>query len=191
MNPPERRWCCAWTRNRRFRRSTAPHRACRSCRPPRPGTATTTSATAPPVCSPRSTSPPARSSPPHHRPPPPEFKKFLKTIDADVPAGLDVHLISITTPPTRPRRSSSWLIRHPRFELHFIPNSSSWLNLVERWFAELTNRNSAAPPTRSVDELEADIRAWIDAWNDNPTALRLDQDRRRDPRKHRQISSAD
>ena len=62
----------------------------------------------------------------------------------------------------------NWLIRHPRFHIHFVPTSSSWLNLVERWFAELTNRKLRRSAHRSVRELEADIQAWIRAWNDDP-----------------------
>ena len=61
-----------------------------------------------------------------------------------------------------------WLLRHPRFHLHFTPTSSSWMNLVERWFAELTNRKLRRSAHRSVTELEADIRKWINAWNKNP-----------------------
>jgi transposase len=57
---------------------------------------------------------------------------------------------------------------HPRFHLHFIPTSASWLNLVERWFAELTNRKLRRSTHRSVAELEADLAAWIQAWNDHP-----------------------
>ena len=62
----------------------------------------------------------------------------------------------------------NWLIRHPRFHIHFVPTSSSWLNLVERWFAELTNRKLRRSAHRSVRELEAGIQAWIQAWNDDP-----------------------
>ena len=62
----------------------------------------------------------------------------------------------------------NWLIRHPRFHIHFIPTSSSWLNLVERWFAELTTRNLRRSAHHNVAELEADIRAWTAAWNANP-----------------------
>jgi transposase len=65
----------------------------------------------------------------------------------------------------------NWLLRHPRFHVHFIPTSSSWLNLVERWFAELTNRKLRRSAHRNVRELEADIRAWIDAWNNDPRPL--------------------
>jgi hypothetical protein len=64
-----------------------------------------------------------------------------------------------------------WLLRHPRFHLHFTPTSSSWLNLVERWFAELTNRKLRRSAYRSVIELEADVRRWINEWNTDPKPL--------------------
>ena len=61
-----------------------------------------------------------------------------------------------------------WLAAHPRFVLHFTPTSSSWLNLVERWFAELTTKKLRRGAHRSVRDLNADIRAWIETWNDDP-----------------------
>jgi hypothetical protein len=61
-----------------------------------------------------------------------------------------------------------WLLKHPRFHLHFTPTSSSWMNLVERWFAELTNRKLRRSAHRSVTELETDIRKWINEWNKSP-----------------------
>lgn len=61
-----------------------------------------------------------------------------------------------------------WLLRHPRFHLHFTPTSASWLNLVERWFAELTNRKLRRSAHRSVAALEKDVRAWIKEWNADP-----------------------
>ena len=61
-----------------------------------------------------------------------------------------------------------WQVKHPRFQLHFTPTSSSWLNLVERWFAELTSRKLRRSAHRSVTELEAGIRQWINEWNKNP-----------------------
>ena len=61
-----------------------------------------------------------------------------------------------------------WLAGHPRFVLHFTPTSSSWLNLVERWFAELTNKKLRRGTHRSVRDPNTDIRAWIQTWNDNP-----------------------
>jgi DDE superfamily endonuclease len=62
-----------------------------------------------------------------------------------------------------------WLLRHRRFHLHFTPTYGSWLNLVERWFAALTTKKLQRSTHRSVNELAADIRAWADHWNDNPT----------------------
>jgi transposase len=61
-----------------------------------------------------------------------------------------------------------WLQAHPRFVLHFTPTSSSWLNLVERWFGELTTKKLRRGAHRSVRALNADIRAWIQDWNDHP-----------------------
>jgi transposase len=97
-----------------------------------------------------------------------EFLKFLKTVDAATPAELDLHLICDNYATHKTPAVKNWLIRHPRFHLHFTPTSSSWLNLVERWFAELTNRKLRRPAHRNVRELEADIRAWTDAWNSDP-----------------------
>jgi transposase len=97
-----------------------------------------------------------------------EFLKFLKKIDATVPGDLDLHLICDNYATHKTPAIRNWLIRHPRFHLHFTPTSSSWLNLVERWFAELTNRKLRRSAHRNVRELTADIRAWTDAWNDDP-----------------------
>jgi transposase len=74
-----------------------------------------------------------------------------------------------------------WLLKHPRFHLHFPPTSSSWLNLVVRWFAELTNRKLRQSAHRSVTELENDIRKWTNEWNKDPRAFDWNQERRRDP----------
>jgi transposase len=97
-----------------------------------------------------------------------EFKKFLTQLDREVPAELDVHLILDNYATHKTPEIRRWLVRHPRFHLHFTPTSSSWLNLVERLFAELTTRLLRRGVHRSVAELEADIRAWIDHWNDDP-----------------------
>ena len=97
-----------------------------------------------------------------------EFLKFLRTIDRNVPAELDVHLICDNYGTHKTPEIKRWLLRHPRFQLHLTPTYSSWLNLVERWFAELTTRKLRRSAHRSVAELEADLRAWIDAWNDDP-----------------------
>jgi transposase len=97
-----------------------------------------------------------------------EFLKFLKTIDRNVPSALDVHLICDNYQTHKTPEVKRWLLRHPRFHLHLTPTYSSWLNLVERWFTELTNRKLRRSAHRSVAELEADLTAWIQAWNNDP-----------------------
>ena len=97
-----------------------------------------------------------------------EFKKFLVTIDREVPADLEVHLVLDNVSTHKTPAIKRWLAAHPRFQLHFTPTSASWLNLVERWFGELTSKKLRRGTHRSVRELEADIRGWIATWNDNP-----------------------
>ena len=97
-----------------------------------------------------------------------EFKQFLQTIDREVPAHLDVHLVLDNASTHKTPQIKKWLLAHPRFVLHFTPTSSSWMNLVERWFAELTTKKLRRGTHRSVRELNADIRAWIDTWNADP-----------------------
>ena len=97
-----------------------------------------------------------------------EFRKFLDAIDETVPADLDVHLImdnygTHKTPPIR-----RWFAKRPRFHVHFTPTYGSWLNIVERWFAELTNKQVRRGVHRSIAELELAIRAFIDAHNADP-----------------------
>jgi transposase len=97
-----------------------------------------------------------------------EYKKFLTTIDQAVPHELDVHVVcdhygTHKTPAVR-----SWLARHPRFHLHFTPTGSSWINQVERWFGFLTDQLLRRGVHKSVQALEADIRAWIAGWNQHP-----------------------
>jgi transposase len=100
-----------------------------------------------------------------------EFKKFLATLDREVPADLDVHLILDNASTHKTPAIQRWLAAHPRFVVHFTPTSSSWLNLVERWFAELTNKKLRRGTHRSVRQLNDDIRAWIEHWNHNPRAF--------------------
>jgi transposase len=97
-----------------------------------------------------------------------EFLRFLKLIDTAVPKSLDLHLVLDNYATHKTPKVKEWLIRHPRFHLHFTPTSSSWLNLVERWFAELTNRKLRRSAHRSVLELERDVRRWINEWNKDP-----------------------
>jgi len=97
-----------------------------------------------------------------------EFRKFLDLLDETVPATLAVHLILDNYATHKTPAIRRWLLRHPRFVLHFIPKSSSWLNLVERWFAELTTKKLQRGTHPSVEALEADITAWAEHWNTNP-----------------------
>jgi transposase len=97
-----------------------------------------------------------------------EFLKFLKTIDKNVPAELDVHLICDNYATHKVPAVRDWLARHPRFRVHFTPTGSSWINQVERWFGYLTSQVLRRGVHKSVQSLEAGIRAWIGTWNDNP-----------------------
>jgi transposase len=97
-----------------------------------------------------------------------EFLAFLRKIDAEVPPDLDVHLVLDNASTHKTPAVKRWLTAHPRFVVHFTPTSSSWLNLVERWFAELTTKKLRRGTHTSVRQLNADIRAWIDTWNNNP-----------------------
>ena len=97
-----------------------------------------------------------------------EFLAFLKKIDAEVPADLDCHVVLDNASTHKTPAVKRWLTDHPRFVLHFTPTSSSWLNLVERWFAELTTKKLRRGTHTSVRQLNADIRDWIQTWNDNP-----------------------
>ena len=97
-----------------------------------------------------------------------EFKQFLQTLDREVPADLDVHLVLDNSSTHKTPAIKKWLVAHPRFILHFTPTSSSWLNLVERWFGELTQKKLRRGTHRSVRDLNTDIRSWIETWNENP-----------------------
>src|SRR5712664_2268948 len=97
-----------------------------------------------------------------------EFKSFLETIAAAVPRALELHLIldNYGTHKTAPIKR--WLLRHPRFHLHFTPTGGSWLNLVERWFALLTEKQLRRGVHRSTRELQDAIRSYLDHHNRNP-----------------------
>jgi transposase len=97
-----------------------------------------------------------------------EFKKFLVRIGKAVPAGLDVHLVCDNLATHKTAAIQEWLARHPRFHLHFTPTGSSWINQVERWFGYLTDQMIRRGVHKSVQALEADIRAWITSRNQNP-----------------------
>ncbi|MEU6439368.1 IS630 family transposase [Streptomyces sp. NPDC047046] len=97
-----------------------------------------------------------------------EFKKFLIKLEREVPDGLEVHLVLDNYATHKTPAIKTWLLAHPRFHLHFTPTGSSWLNLVERWFAELTNKQIRRGVHKTVQALERDIRTWIAAWNTDP-----------------------
>ena len=97
-----------------------------------------------------------------------EFRSFLDTIEHNVPAELDVHLILDNYGTHKTHSIRRWLAKRPRFHLHFTPTSASWLNLVERWFAELTEKQIRRGVHRSTRELESAIRHFIDHHNQNP-----------------------
>ena len=101
-----------------------------------------------------------------------EWIKFLKTIDAQTPADLDLHLIVDNYSTHKHPKVQSWLKRHKRFHLHFIPTSSSWLNLIERWFRNITHDRIRRGVFRSVPELEQAIRDYIDQHNANPRSFK-------------------
>jgi transposase len=97
-----------------------------------------------------------------------EFRRFLNLIDSSVPADLDVHVVLDNSSTHKTPAIQRWLVRHPRFTFHFTPTYSSWLNLVERWFAELSTKWIKRASHRSVRDLVASIRTWIANWNDGP-----------------------
>jgi transposase len=97
-----------------------------------------------------------------------EFIRFLKQINAATPAALDLHLIVDNYGTHKHPRVTAWLRRHPRFHLHFTPTSSSWLNLVERWFRDLPTDRLRRGSFGSVPDLIAAIRAYLDNHNQNP-----------------------
>jgi transposase len=97
-----------------------------------------------------------------------EYRKFLINIDKEVPAEFDVHIICDNYATHKTDIIQRWLAAHPRFQVHFIPTSSSWLNMVERWFGELTTKLLQRGVHKNLQVLEADIRAWIETWNEDP-----------------------
>jgi transposase len=100
-----------------------------------------------------------------------EFIRFLRRMDEQTPADLDLHLIVDNYATHKHPKVKSWLKRHSRFHLHFTPTSSSWLNLVERWFREITDKRIRRGVFHSVQELVAAISAYIAEHNENPKAF--------------------
>ena len=97
-----------------------------------------------------------------------EFLTFLRTIEASVPADLDIHLVMDNYGTHKTPKVRSWFARHPRFHVHFTPTSASWINQVERWFAELTEKQIRRGTHRSTRQLEQAIRDYLARYNDDP-----------------------
>ena len=97
-----------------------------------------------------------------------EFRQFLDLIEAQVPAGLEVHIIVDNYGTHKTALIRKWFAKRPRFHVHYTPTYGSWINLVECWFAELTNKRIRRGVFRSLKELEAAIREYIDVHNEAP-----------------------
>ena len=98
-----------------------------------------------------------------------EFQQFLETLDHHVPVDLAIHLILDNYGTHKTARIRRWLVRHPRFHVHFTPTSASWLNLIERWFALLSQKQIKRGTHRSVRDLETAIREYLAITNEAPT----------------------
>jgi transposase len=97
-----------------------------------------------------------------------EFLKFLKKIEKDTPKGMDLHLIVDNYGSHKTEKVKGWLSKHPRFHMHFTPTSASWLNMVERFFSELTTKQIRRGIFRSTKELEKTIMDFLRKHNENP-----------------------
>jgi len=97
-----------------------------------------------------------------------EFLKFLRRLDEEFPEPVPLHLVMDNYGTHKEQEVRNWLKKHPRFVLHFVPTSSSWLNLVERWFGELSRQCIRRGAFFSVADLKQAIREFLDAWNENP-----------------------
>ena len=101
-----------------------------------------------------------------------EFLKFLREIEAAVPSDLDVHLVMDNYATHKTQKVRNWLAKRPHWHVHLTPTSASWINQVERFFADLTERQIRRGVHRSTAELEADIHSYIDTVNANPKPFR-------------------
>ena len=97
-----------------------------------------------------------------------EFLRFLRRLDEEFPGPVPLHLVMDNYGTHKKQEVRAWLKKHPRFVLHFVPTSSSWMNLVERWFAELTSNCVRRGSFYSVQDLKKAIQEFLDAWNENP-----------------------
>lgn len=100
-----------------------------------------------------------------------EFLKFLRRLDQEFPGEVPLHLVMDNYGTHKHPKTLAWLKRHPRFTPHFVPTSSSWLNLVERWFGELTCKRVRRGSFFSVEDLQKAIMDFLEAWNENPKAF--------------------
>ena len=100
-----------------------------------------------------------------------EFRKFLDAIESEVPAELDVHLIADNYATHKTALIRNWFAKRPRFHIHFTPTSASWLNLVERWFGLLTEKQLRRGVHQSSAELEAAIYRYLDITNEDPKSF--------------------
>jgi len=97
-----------------------------------------------------------------------EWLKFLRRLHEEFPGEVPLHLVMDNYGTHKTPQVQAWLKRHPRFILHFVPTSSSWLNLVERWFGELTSKRVRRGSFFSVEDLQKAIMEFLEAWNDDP-----------------------
>ncbi len=97
-----------------------------------------------------------------------EFLAFLRTLDRTTPSGLDLHLVLDNLATHKTERVKRWVLRHPRFHFHFVPTGSSWLNQVERWFKELTDKRVRRGTFHSEAELIATLKLYIERYNEMP-----------------------
>jgi len=97
-----------------------------------------------------------------------EFKSFLERIDKEVPAELDVHLVLDNYGTHKTDLIKNWLLRHPRFQVHYTPTYSSWINQVERWFSTFTEKQLRRGTHRSTTQLETAIKTYLRLYNDDP-----------------------
>ena len=97
-----------------------------------------------------------------------EFLKFLRQLDHEFPGAVPLHLVLDNYGTHKHPKVRAWLKRHPRFIPHFVPTSSSWLNLIERWFGELTGKRVRRGSFANVDELQQAITEFLAAWNEHP-----------------------
>jgi transposase len=100
-----------------------------------------------------------------------EFIRFLQLIDTKTPLDLSLHLIVDNYGTHKHPKVQKWLKRHPRFHMHFIPTSSSWVNMVERWFAEISRKRIRRGSFKNVKELISTIKQYIESHNQNPKVL--------------------